>query len=49
VILGHGVVLVVLADRPLDASVGAFIAAVAIPWSLALVVSRSRRLAAVLL
>jgi hypothetical protein len=49
VIFGHGIVLVVLADRPLDASVTAFLAAVALPWLAALVIARSRRLSTVLL
>jgi hypothetical protein len=49
VVFAHGLVLVVLADRPLDASVAAFLAAVALPWAGALAIRRSRALSAVLL
>jgi fucose 4-O-acetylase-like acetyltransferase len=49
VVFTHGLVLVVLADRPLDASVAAFLAAVAVPWAMALAIRRSRTLSSVLL
>jgi hypothetical protein len=49
VVFAHGLVLVALADRPLDASVGVFLAALTVPWVAALAIRRSRRLAAVLL
>lgn len=49
VVFAHGLVLVVLADRPLDASVAAFLAAVALPWAAALAIRRSRALSSVLL
>lgn len=49
VILAHGMVLVVLADDPFHAPIGAFLAALVIPWAGALVVARSSRLSALLL
>lgn len=49
VVFAHGLVLVALADRPLDTSVGVFLAALTVPWAAALAVRRSAALSSVLL
>lgn len=49
VVFAHGLVLVALADRPLDTSFGVFLAALTLPWAAALAIRRSRALSSVLL